>query len=395
MRRVADGLAVWLIAGGIGWAGIVWIGWALWQSNPPNAGFDLSLLLEAARRVTAGQSPYDPAMLAGSSPDATALFYSYPPVVAQAMTLVSWLPDGVVLVAWGLGATAGLGLVAWRLALAAGRLTARQDAIKTMAAVSLVLPFAVAVLFGNLDAWYGLAFGLFVLAVAAPGPNPSRSAAAGVALGVVSVAKLHPALLLVWLLVRSFADPQGSARGILAVALLTAAALVLASLAIGGAGPWTDYLRVLQAGTGSAVIDPRNVGPVSLLGQVIPLDGFAVRLAQVVVVLAVTVATALAALRVRDPLTSAAVAITSSLVVLPVTWYHYPVALVPVAVALVFFRPASRVRVAVATVVADLAVALTPLLWLAVGVLIVAAGVSPWARSAPAVAPARPESRTS
>ena len=52
---------------------------------------------------------------------------------------------------WGLGATLGLGLVGWRMALATGgAAVARQDAVKAIAMASLILPFSVAVLFGNL-----------------------------------------------------------------------------------------------------------------------------------------------------------------------------------------------------------------------------------------------------
>jgi hypothetical protein len=51
VRRAADGLAAWLLVAAIGWAGIAWIGWLLWQQTPPKAGFDLALLLEAADLV--------------------------------------------------------------------------------------------------------------------------------------------------------------------------------------------------------------------------------------------------------------------------------------------------------------------------------------------------------
>ncbi|MFN8629632.1 MAG: glycosyltransferase family 87 protein [Chloroflexota bacterium] len=374
MKRAVDGLAAWLLLGAIGWAGIAYIGFVLWQSSPPKAGFDLALLLEAARRVTAGQSPYDPAMLAGTSPDATSLFYSYPPAVAQAMTLLAWLPNGVVLILWGLGATLGLGVVAWRVALATGReAAARDDALKAIAMAALILPFAVAVLFGNLDAWYGLAFGLLVLAVGLGKGTKGRSVAGGVALGVVAVAKLHPASLLLWLLVRALVDKHGPARQTLTAAIATGIVIVGVSVAAGGIAPWLDYVTVVKAGAGASVVDPRNVGPVSLLGQLITLDPTAIKLAQAVVALAALGVTALAALRVRDPLASLAIAIAASLVVLPVTWYHYPVALIPVGIALVAARPAARARVAVAAVVADLAIAFIPLLWAAVGLVLVAA----------------------
>jgi hypothetical protein len=373
MRRAADGIGAWLLIGAIGWAGIVWIGWLLWQSTPPRAGFDLALLLDAARRVSAGHSPYDPAMVAGAAPQATSLFYSYPPAVAQAMTLASWLPDGVALVLWGLAATLGLGLVGWRLALATGRAaTAKADAAKTVALAAIVLPFAVGVLFGNLDIWYGLAFGVLVLAVMGGRATPGMSLAAGIALGAVAVAKLHPASLLVWLLARMLVDRRGPEGRVLAAAAVTGLVIVAASVLVGGIGPWQDYLNVVRAGAGADLVDPRNAGPVSLLGQLMTLDPATLRLAQVAVTVAALGVTVVAAVRVRDPLTSVAIAISASLVVLPVTWYHYPIALVPVALALALRSPASRARIALCAVIADLAVGFLPLLWLAVAVLLVA-----------------------
>lgn len=375
MKRLFDGVAVWLLVGAIGWAGIAWIGWTLWQSNPPRAGFDLGLLLDAARRVTAGQSPYDPSMLAGTSPDAASLFYSYPPLVAQAMTLLAWLPNAVVLVLWAIGASLGLGLVTWRLAVVADRAQPALDAVKAVAIVPLVLPFAVATLFGNLDAWYGLAFGSVVLVVLARPSDRRVSVAGGIALGLVSVAKLHPASLLVWFALRWFHDRPGSWGRTLVAAVATGVVCVVISVLIGGLGPWQDYVSVVRAGAGASVIDARNVGPVSLLGQLVPLSADGVRLVQLVVSLVAVLVTAIAAIRVRDPLASLSVAIAASLVVLPVTWYHYPVALLPVGIALVIMRPASRARVAMAAVVADLSIAFIPLLWLAVVVLVLATRV--------------------
>ena len=82
--------------------------------------------------------------------------------------------------------------------------------------------------------------------------------------------------------------------------------------------------------------------------------------------------TALTAARVRDPLASIAIAITASLVVLPVTWYDYPVALIPVGSPSWRWAGASS-GVAIAAIVADLAIGFAPLLWVGVGVLLVAA----------------------
>ena len=175
-RLRADSLGPWVVTGIVVWLGVAWIGWMLWQNSPPKAGFDLALLLEGARRVLAGETPYDPAMLAGASPDAVELFYSYPPPVAQAMTLLSWLPNGVVLVLWGVGATLGFAWVAARLAVGAGY-PPLPMAVRAIAVAPLVLPFAIAVLFGNLDAWYPLAYG------ALPAGRAARLDPAGAARG--------------------------------------------------------------------------------------------------------------------------------------------------------------------------------------------------------------------
>ena len=108
-RPFADRLfrrLVWLIVAAIGWTGVALLGAALYAQHPPRAGFDLALILEAGRRVAAGTSPY----LAGGVGQGTqveSLFYSYPPPVAQAASLLAGLPDALVLVVTGVVATAG------------------------------------------------------------------------------------------------------------------------------------------------------------------------------------------------------------------------------------------------------------------------------------------------
>ena len=370
MKRLVDGLGAWIVAGGVAWVGVAWIGWSLWQSSPPKAGFDLSLLLDGARRVLAGTSPYDPALLAGTAPDAVTLFYSYPPPVAQALTLLAWLPDGIVLVLWAIAATAGFGLVAASIARASGR-TPWRTAIRAMAVVPLVLPFAIAVLFGNLDAWYPLAYGALLLAVL-PGSSNRVRTGAGIAVAVVSIAKLHPAPLLLWVAARAWRERGGPNARVLAAAVLTGLVILAGSLVVGGVRPWLDYATVLRVAAGSELVDPRNVGPVSLIGQAAGVDGAVLRAIQAVIVTGVAVVTLGAALRVRDPLLSVGLASAVTLVTLPVTWYHYPVALLPLAVALAIRHPATRPRLVLAVVVADVAIVWPPWLWLAVAVLLVA-----------------------
>ena len=95
---------------------------------------------------------------------------------------------------------------------------------------------------------------------------------------------------------------------------------------------------------------------------------------------------AFAGLRVRDALFSVAIAMTASLVTLPVTWYHYPVVLVPIGIALAVRHPRSRPWLAGAIVIADVAIGLVPLLWVAIALVVLAAWQA--TRSAPSVAAA-------
>lgn len=359
-----------MTAGVVGWLALLWIGLGLWNQDPPRAGFDLALLLEAARRLLAGQSPYDPAILAGGSPEATGLFYSYPPPVAQAMTLLAGIPDGVVLLIWAAGATAGLTLVAWRISVALNW-PGPPPALYAVAVVPLVLPFAVALLFGNIDVWYPLAYGTLILGVL-PGASRGTMIAGGIAMAIVSIAKLQPAVLLVWLAVRAVSNQGGPAAQIFVAAAVAGTGIVLASLATWGTGPWLDYVEVLRASAGAEIVDPRNLAPVSMLGQALAFDDGTLRLVQMGISGMAVIGSVIAAVWVRDPLASLSVAIVASMVVLPITWYHYPVALIPVGIVLAVARPTARPLILVAVAIADLAISFGPLLWVAVAVLLVA-----------------------
>jgi len=355
----------------LGWGGLAWLALSGLADQPPTTGFDLALLLEGGQRVARGASPYDPAMLAGASPSAEDLFYSYPPPVAQAASLIAGVPLGVALAGWALVAAGGLALVAWLLARRGRPADPMIALLATMALAPFLFPFAIAVLFGNLDAAYPLLYGAILLAVL-PGAGRGAGLAAGVALALASLAKLHPAVIGLWLLVRAIAPhPERSTARLAVAAALTTVVVVLAgSLTTFGIDPWTEYGSVIRAGAGADVVDPRNIAPVSLLGQLVAMDAASLRLVQVAVT-AVAVAVAVAAAwRIADPVASFSVATIASLVVLPVTWYHYPVALIPSAIALVLLRPAARPWVAAAALVGTLAVGWLPATWLGVAALL-------------------------
>ena len=200
---------VWLALGVVGWAGLAWLAVQMYSATPRTAAFDLELLLQAGRDVAAGRSPYDPAMVAGGVPGAADLFYSYPPPVAQAMSLFAAVPSGAMFAALWVLAVAGL---AYGAALVSRRLAPGQPVaatvLPTLAVAPLFLPFGIALLFGNLDALFPLAYALVL--VAAVAPTRRSSIAGGIALGLATIAKVHPAGLGPWFVGR--ARPRAPVR---------------------------------------------------------------------------------------------------------------------------------------------------------------------------------------
>ncbi len=81
-----------------------------------------------------------------------------------------------------------------------------------------------------------------------------------------------------------------------------------------------------------------NIGPASQVALLLGGSDATARLLQVGVTLAALGITVIAAARASDPVEGLAWAVTASLVVLPVTWFHYPTALVPFAVLAVARR---------------------------------------------------------
>ena len=398
--------------------GVATLGARLYSYVPPRAGFDLELLLVAGRRIAVGGTPYDAAMLDGQSPAVAELFYSYPPPVAQYLSLFAGVPSGVMLAAWGVAAA--LGLVAVAMALAEqtqgasssgfGR-TVRFVGLPVAAAAPFVFPFAIAILFGNLDALFLLLYGLMLLGALA---ETVRSRfAGGAALAIAAVAKLHPASMGLWFVVRGLRDRRRPARGtdegrpvpargglalvpggwLVALAAVAVGLAILAiSLLTGGSGPWTDYAAVLRAGAGATLLDSRNTGPAAQVALLMGGDEGGARLLQIAVTLAAVAGTVAAAWRCSDTLESFAWATVASLVILPVTWFHYPVALLPVAiVAWTCGCEGQQQRVLMALisamVIGVLAVPVPVLVWPAVGLVMLAVRAS---RSPTPVEPASP-----
>ncbi|GAC1663657.1 MAG: hypothetical protein NVS9B8_03040 [Candidatus Limnocylindrales bacterium] len=247
----------------------------------------------------------------------------------------------------------------------------------------LLFPFAIGLLFGNLDVFFPSLFGLTLLA-ALPAAVPADRIVGGVSTAIAGVVKLHPASMGLWFLARSPGSRR--ARRVLFVTVLGGLGLLGASLAAGGPRPWIDYLAVVRAGSGADLVDPRNGGPAAQIALVAggagpAAEAFA-RALQVPVTLAALAVTLIAAWRIRDAVESLAWAAAASLVILPVTWYHYPSALIPFAVAALLRAgsgPAARRvagLVAGSAIVAALAIAWLPLLYPAMGLILAATRAS-------------------
>jgi hypothetical protein len=383
-----------VLAGTIGWIGVVWIALQLADRNAASLGFDLELLLRAGRDVAAGRSPYAADLLAGGAPLATSLFYSYPPPVAQAFSVLASVPSRLALVLWVLGAVSGFLVVTelLRRRLAPQR-PARQVLIVSAACAPLTLPFAVGVLFGNLDIWFPFLYGAMLLAAVAP--ERATAIGAGAALAAASL-KLHPASMGVWFVVRALREHDRGRRRAWVLVVVSAAVVVglvvVLSIALGGAGPWLDYVEVVRAGAGAAIVDPRNAGIAARVASIVGAGDDLARSLHVVVGVAALLVTAWSAWRRTDPVESFAWAAAASLATLPVTWYHYPSAMIPIAVAALLRASDEQVRpvafvVVAAAVVAAAALVWLSLIWVAIGLVIVAARVS-GARSSMAPAPA-------
>jgi hypothetical protein len=276
-----------------------------------------------------------------------------------------------------------------------------------------VFPFAIAILFGNLDAAFPLLYGLMLVGVL--GRTAVARFASGAGLAVAAIAKVGPAAMALWFLVRGLRDRRRGLPGsddstrlgppglpvpwrVLVAGVAVGLAVVLASVVAGGIQPWFDYLTVLRAGSGADVVDVRNIAPASQLGLLLGGSEGVARPAQIVVTAVALLGTAAAAWFPDDVLESFGWATVASLIVLPVAWFHYPVALVPVGIA-AWLRsdPAARRSVVallgLAVAVGIVSIALPVSVWLAVALVLVAVRRSAPDDDAPAPFPLLEPSR--
>ncbi|MBF6605802.1 MAG: DUF2029 domain-containing protein [Chloroflexi bacterium] len=380
---------VWVAVGITGWAGLVGLGVGLFAEQPPKAGFDLALVLDAGRRVAAGTSPYLAGAVSGGT-SAEDLFFSYPPPIAQFASLVVGLTTPFVLLLSGLGASLGLGIVARGLAHAHGDRSGLDVVLPVLALAPFVYPFAIALLFGNVDAWFPFVYGAVL--VATIDESGRWRTGAGIVLGLATLAKLYPGALFGWLAIRGLHTWIGGRYATrrafptewitLIAAVATIALAVGGSLLVGGSGPWTDYVGVLRAGASAQLAVALNIGPASQLALLAGDPSLAARLAPVIGGGAVLVISFGAWFVPRTTL-SLAIATAASLVLLPITWFHYPVAIVPFAAAAwVAARGTPSARpiglVLIAALVGAGGTILAPVaLWIAVALVLAGVALAP------------------
>jgi hypothetical protein len=267
-------------------------------------------------------------------------------------------------------------------------------ATASIALAAATFPFVIAIVFGNLDAFFPALYGL-ALAAALSGRR-GVSLIGGIAIAVGAITKLYPAGLGLWFAVRAIRNRRGhggrSALLVLVAAIGTVVVLVGISLATYGVGPWQDYAAVATTAARADLVDGRNLAPAAQVALWFGAgNGLARPLHLAIIAVAVAVIVVAAWFR-RDPLESLSWAAAATLLLLPVGWIHYPVVLMPFVGAALLradtlqAAAARSVRILAAAAILTAAAALTwlPFLWLSVTLGLLAVN-----RSVPVVA--RPE----
>jgi hypothetical protein len=246
----------------------------------------------------------------------------------------------------------------------------------SIALAAATLPFIIAVLFGNLDAFFPALYGLVL--VSALSVRRGDGLIGGLAIAIGSLTKLYPAGLGLWFVVRAVRDrrnPRGPAA-VVVVAAAIGGALVLAGISVAAFGlePWRDYIAVAATSARADLVDGRNLAPAAQLALWLGAGSDLARILHLAIVAAALGVTAVAAWFRRDPLESLSWAAAATLLLLPVAWIHYPAALMSFLAAAILradlldAASARRVRLLATAAIVVAAAALTwlPLLWLAV-----------------------------
>lgn len=282
-------------------AAIVW-------SAGSTLGYDFHAYAGAARRLIEGARLYDPAVdVAGGF-----AIYLYPPPFAIAIVPFALLGGAASVWLWTLLLVAAFAL---GVALLPVKTTVRW-AIVLLAALDW--PFLYSVKLGQVGPILFLLFAVGWRSIVVP----ERSARLGLSIGLGTLVKVQPGLLLVW------AALTGRARTVVVGAVVVAVAS-LASVIVSGLQPWLDYPALLGR-VASPLTTPHNFTPGAVAFQAGASTDVAGAI-QVISTAAALVALVIAA-RVARPDASYLVAVVASQLISPLLWDHYAMLLLlPVA----------------------------------------------------------------
>jgi hypothetical protein len=273
-------------------------------------GYDFSAYWAAAANVLTGNPIYSAEQLAGTYSPQQQYLYLYPPFFAVAMTPFAAVFDDYRVANWvwaGIGALLVVATV--RLVDRSERITSGRDGWLLVGAAFAFPPVVGELVMGNVHL---LLLALFAGSWAAlRRPDAGRSAAilAGVLIGIATLIKIFPAVLILWLVLR-----RRWTSAFAAVAAMSV--LVIATLPVIGLQPWLDYPTVLL--NLGAPIDTRDtVAPIVWLSSIVPPA--VARLLVVGAGLAIVAGTS----QRRSEAVSYAVAVAVSVLIAPALYHHY------------------------------------------------------------------------
>jgi hypothetical protein len=285
-------------------------------ANHVKLGGDFSDYWLAAGRMSGGHSPYAPEMLSGPIPAQGPDRFRYPPVFAQLLIPLSWLPEQIAAGVW-FGVQSVTLALALYIAARAGGVRSRWDrAIAVGLAFSLYLPIYDGLMKGNVEGPMTLLLALALVA---------SERGAGIALACATLIKVVPGAAL----------PALAARGRRALAGFVAACAVLViPSALLAPGAWRDYAVVLPNMLAGSVAYQNNLAPAGALASdpgLAPYAGLAVP-AHLLFVGAAVLLVVLSIWLARRPSgwPAALLAATVGSILAPgAIWYHYTVVLLP------------------------------------------------------------------
>ena len=300
-------------------------------SSDPQFGIDFGAYWLAAGQVAVGHSPYTPAMLAGPFPAQGFGAFRYPPLLAQLMIPLSWMPLWAAKLVWLGVQMAALASARWIAGRAGGARDRLDRAISIGLAFTVFLPVWAGLLQGNIEGPLAL---LLTLALVA------GEGTAGVALAGGALIKIVPGLALPALAARG-------GRGV--VGFLTAGAVLILPSIVLSPGAWSDFAVVLPNMLAGSAAYRNNLAPAGALVADPALAPLAV-LATPARLLFIGAAALLLGLSIwlarrKGGWPAALFAATVASTLAPAAiWYHYTVALLPFA----FFawsRASERARI--------------------------------------------------